>query len=60
MEKPHPLAIRNGSDKYGVPMWTIEINNLDELIKLVRENKIVLRYEYDEMPQIEIYDDWRE
>jgi len=60
MEKPHPLAIRNGSDEYGVPMWTIEINNLDELIKLVRENKIVLRYEYDEMPQIEIYDDWRE
>lgn len=42
--------------------WTIEINSIEELMAFIRRNvgRVVIETEEDEMPMLEIYNDYRE
>lgn len=42
--------------------WVVEINTLEEIIEFIKKyGRIVLDADKkDELPKIEIYDDWRE
>lgn len=45
-----------------IDIWTIEINTLEDLMELEKEVGVgvIVRAYDDEMPEIEIYDDYRE
>lgn len=56
-DKPYHKAYRDGNDEYGLPVWRIEVNSLEELMNIVREagHPVII----DEQ-EIEIYNDYRE
>lgn len=59
MQNPHPLAYRDETDEYGTPLWAIEFEDLNKLMNFIKGIKIVIDYR-ENIPEIEIYDDWRE
>lgn len=57
----HIALLTNKAYQVQDTYWHIEINTLEELLKLCRDNggRIIVDTT-DEMPDIEIYDDYRE
>ena len=64
--KPIPYAVceSEGYNEFNglyERIYTIEINTLEELMKLIeKEGQIVISPNSKGLPTIEIYDDWRE
>ena len=63
-EKPcEEATLTNDVDRNKLPYWILEINSLDDLIKFIEKYKRIViedeAYNID-LPEIEIYDDYRE
>lgn len=51
-----------GKKKYKRNVTVIEFSNLEELVEFVKEidKEVIISCEWYDIPEIEVYDDWRE
>lgn len=56
-EQPCSQAFQDGTDKYGHPIWRVDINSLDDLQSIIKECDASVIVGLNDL---EIYDDFRE
>lgn len=59
-ESPYSGSVLVRDEEWGFRAWEIEIDSIEKLLSIAKECRVVVGFDDNTLPCIEIYDDYRE